>query len=298
MFKFNPIKHKIFNHHDKFNDLSKDTNESSNLSTYEQNIHFPIPIIDNAALKKHSFCSDYKIRTINNLFSINFEVIKIIESSLSIRYNQFYKVPSPENLIIGLHYRGYSASDIEIKYSNYLYSIRTTTNAQSVSNTKNFDNLETTTNDQDVSKTKNDNSSNIECTHAEVISLHYLSIQVVNIPVNDHETIHENVANFEKVDKLNNSKNDLKSSAIIEASNSNEDDQKTFEIKENYKEFEILYLNTDRKLLAELWEGITNLNNKLHNCGDFDFGVKEVPYSRQDKIKIPGRLPNLNTNLK
>ncbi|CAG8792778.1 2784_t:CDS:2, partial [Dentiscutata erythropus] len=49
--------------------------------------------------------------------------IKIIESSLSIHYNQFYKVPSPENLIIGLHYRGYSASDIEIKYSNYLYSI-------------------------------------------------------------------------------------------------------------------------------------------------------------------------------
>ncbi|CAG8459266.1 27160_t:CDS:2 [Gigaspora margarita] len=276
MFEFNPIKHKILNHHDKFNDLSTDTNKSSNLFRYEQNIHFPIPIIDNAALKKNSFCSNYKIRTINNLFSINFEVIKIIESSHSICYNQFYKVPSPENFIIGLHYCGYSASDIEIKYSNYLYSIQTTTNVQGVSNTKNFDNLEKTTNDQDVSKTKNDNLSNIECTHAEVISLHYLSIQIVNIPVNNHETIHENIANFEKVDTLNNSKNDLKSSTNIEASNSNEDDQKTFEIKKDYKEFEILYLNTVHKLLAELWEGITNLNNKLHKCSDFDFGVKEA----------------------
>ncbi|CAG8833807.1 20857_t:CDS:2, partial [Gigaspora margarita] len=153
-------------------------------------------------------------------------------SSLSIRYNQFYKVLSPENLIIG------------------------------VSNTKNFDNLETTMNDQDVSKTKNDNSSNIKCTHTEV-------------------------------DKLNNSKNNLKSFANIEVY-----DQKTFEIKEDYKEFEILYLNTDCKLLAELWEGITNLNNKLHKCGDFDFSVKEVPYSCQNKTKILGQLPNLNTNLK
>ncbi|CAG8813871.1 3872_t:CDS:1, partial [Dentiscutata erythropus] len=142
MFKFNPVTPKdgnesLFNHHDKFNDLSKDTNESSNpsasdqfntiiveTSLYEQrnqNIHFSISTIDNAALKKNSFCSNYKIRTNNNLSqSLDFEVFKIIESSLSIHYNQFYKVPSPENLIIGLHYCGYSASDIEIKYSKFL----------------------------------------------------------------------------------------------------------------------------------------------------------------------------------
>ncbi|CAG8823432.1 36950_t:CDS:2, partial [Gigaspora margarita] len=155
MFKFNPVKYKInilkeiadftskdgneslFNHYDKFKYESKGTNKSSipfasdqfktitvETSLYEQrnqNINFPISTIDNAILKKHSFCSNYKIRTINNLSqSLDFEVIKIIESLLSIHYNQFYKVPSPENLIIGLHYRGYSASDIEIKYSKFL----------------------------------------------------------------------------------------------------------------------------------------------------------------------------------
>ncbi|CAG8441999.1 hypothetical protein C2G38_2234706 [Gigaspora rosea] len=119
MFKFNPVKHKINIlkeiADDKFKvDLSKDTNESSNPSASDQ---FNTIIVN-------SFCSNYKIRTINKLSqSLNFEVIKIIESSLSIHYNQFYKVTSPENLIIGLHYRGYSASDIEIKYPNYLYSI-------------------------------------------------------------------------------------------------------------------------------------------------------------------------------
>ncbi|CAG8604592.1 26049_t:CDS:1 [Gigaspora margarita] len=129
MFKFNPVKHKIneslFNHHDKFKDLSENTNEISKpsasgqfntiITLYEQrnqNIHF----LDNAALKKKSFYSNYK----NNLSQfLDFEVIKIIESSLSIYYNQFYKGPSPENIIIGLHYRGYSASDMEFLF--YLY---------------------------------------------------------------------------------------------------------------------------------------------------------------------------------
>ncbi|CAG8854875.1 27884_t:CDS:2, partial [Gigaspora margarita] len=76
--------------------LSKDTNESSNPSAYEQNIHFPIPIptIDNAALKKNSFLA------------------------------------SPENLIIGSHYRGYSASEIEIEYSIF-QSLQTTSTLNS-----------------------------------------------------------------------------------------------------------------------------------------------------------------------
>ncbi|CAG8637172.1 22165_t:CDS:1 [Cetraspora pellucida] len=55
--------------------------------------------------------------------SLNFEVIKITESLLALHNNQFYKVTSPENLIIDLHYSAYSASYIEIEYSNYLYSI-------------------------------------------------------------------------------------------------------------------------------------------------------------------------------
>ncbi|CAG8834111.1 31069_t:CDS:1 [Gigaspora margarita] len=124
MFKFNHVKHRIDE-----SLFSKDTNESLNpfasdqfntiieTSSYErrnQNIHFPI----SSALIKNSFCSNYKIRTINNL-SLDFEVIKIIES-LSIHYNQFYKMPSPENLIIGLHYFGYSTLDIENEYSKIL----------------------------------------------------------------------------------------------------------------------------------------------------------------------------------
>ncbi|CAG8855325.1 43363_t:CDS:1, partial [Gigaspora margarita] len=97
---------------DKFKvDPSKDTNKSSNLSASDQfntilvetslYIHFPISTTDNAALKKNWFCSNYKIRTINKLSqSLDFEVIEIIESSLSIHYNQFYKVPFPKNLIV------------------------------------------------------------------------------------------------------------------------------------------------------------------------------------------------------
>ncbi|CAG8849906.1 3439_t:CDS:2, partial [Racocetra persica] len=61
---------------------------------------------------------------------------------------------------------------------------------------------------------------------------------------NGPETINENVANFEKVDSsfyiLDNLKNDLKLSVDIE--------------------LEILYLNTTRKVIAELWEEITKLN--------------------------------------
>ncbi|CAG8807557.1 46516_t:CDS:1 [Gigaspora margarita] len=120
MFKFNPAKYKI----NILKEIADFTPKDGNELLYEQNnqnIHFPIFAIDNATLKKYSFCSNYKIRTINNLSqSLDFEVINIIESSLSIHYNQFYKVPSPENLIIGLLYRGYSASDIEIKYSKFL----------------------------------------------------------------------------------------------------------------------------------------------------------------------------------
>ncbi|CAG8806699.1 17402_t:CDS:2 [Gigaspora margarita] len=156
MFKFNPVKYKInileeiadfmpkdgneslFNYyHNKFNVLSKDTSESSNLFTYgrkNQNIYFPISTIDNTALKNISF--NYKIRTINNISqSLDFE---IIESSLSIHYNQFYKVPSPENLIIGLYYGGYSASYIEIKYSNYLYSKFQSLQTMSTLNSKDY----------------------------------------------------------------------------------------------------------------------------------------------------------------
>ncbi|CAG8818698.1 26146_t:CDS:1, partial [Dentiscutata erythropus] len=39
--------------------------------------------------------------------------------------------PSSEKLIIGLHFHGYSASNIEIEYSNYLYSIQTTSTLNS-----------------------------------------------------------------------------------------------------------------------------------------------------------------------
>ncbi|KAF0419890.1 hypothetical protein F8M41_007111 [Gigaspora margarita] len=55
-------------------------------------------------MKKPEYCcteKNSKIRTINCLSQfLDFEVIKIIESSISNHYIQYYKVPSPENLII------------------------------------------------------------------------------------------------------------------------------------------------------------------------------------------------------
>ncbi|KAF0433856.1 hypothetical protein F8M41_004983 [Gigaspora margarita] len=179
MFKFIPVKHKlnilkeiadftpkdvnesIFNHHDKFkDDLASDQFNTIIVETslYERrnlNIHFPLCTINNTALK-NSFYSNYKIRTINNLYqSLNFEVIKIIESLLSIHHNKFYKVPSLENLIIGLHYGGYSASYIEIEYSNYLYSIFQSLQTTSTLNSKDYKTL-------NGNHIQQDNSSAIE----------------------------------------------------------------------------------------------------------------------------------------
>ncbi|CAG8787507.1 21468_t:CDS:2 [Dentiscutata erythropus] len=88
--------------------------------------------ITNNRIDENTYSSLFSCRSnrmINNdnlSQSLNFEVYKIIESSLSIYHNQFYKVPSPnENRIISLHYSDYSPSDIEILFSEFQSSLQT-----------------------------------------------------------------------------------------------------------------------------------------------------------------------------
>ncbi|CAG8539740.1 10660_t:CDS:1 [Gigaspora margarita] len=315
MFKFNPVKHKInilkeiadltpkdgneslFNHHDKFKD---DTNKSSNSSAYDQfntiiietslYIHFLISTTDNAALKKNSFCSNYKIRTINNLSqSLDFEVIKIIESSLSTHHNQFYKVLPLENLI-GLHYGGYSASYIEIEYSNYLYSIFQSLRTMSTLNSDDYK----TPNGNHV--LKQDNSLAIENIGSYLI-YEFQSLQTTKI--NDAITFNMNKISMLN-DMITNIETQLKDirDSVEEGINLSEEIINIEMIQQNLidatnasigecNEFESLYLNTICKDVNILMKGISEFNIRF--CDAYEIGVKEVPYSRENKIKFPGR---------
>ncbi|CAG8737505.1 26294_t:CDS:2, partial [Racocetra persica] len=171
--------------------------------------------------------------TINDNFaqSLNFDIIKITENLLSLYNNQFYKVPSPENLIIGLHYSGYSASYIEIEYFNYLYSI--------------FQSIQTTLtlNSEDY-KTSNEN---------HLLKQDNYSLAIENI---DSYLIYEIQPTFSnKISMLNDT--------IIEAK----------DIRDSVEEVKILL------------EEIEKFSIRL--CSAYEIGVKEVPYSLENKIKFP-----------
>ncbi|CAG8824673.1 24596_t:CDS:1, partial [Gigaspora margarita] len=296
-FTLKDINESLFNHHDKFNDLASDQFNTIIVETllYErrnQNINFSICTIDNTTLK-NSFHSNYKIRTIiNNLYqSHDFEVIKIIESSLSIYYNQFYKVPFPEILIIGLHYGGYSASYIEIEYSKYLYSIFQSLQAKSTFNSKYYK----TPNENHV--LKQDDSSAITNVDSYLIyefqSERATKINdTITFSMNEISMLNDTITNIGA--QLKDIRDSVEESINLLEEKINIDgiQQKIMhDINRECNKFEILYLTPICKEVKILLEEVEKFNIRLY--GAYEIGVREVPYSQENKIKFPGRSPNL-----
>ncbi|CAG8492779.1 12004_t:CDS:1 [Cetraspora pellucida] len=176
-------------------------------------------------------CSNYKLKNNiidQNIYSMLFycqsnriKVVKIIESLHSLHNNQFYKVPSPENLIIGLHYSGYSASYIEIKYFNYLYSI-----FQSLQNTSTLNSEDYKTPNENYVLKQENYSSAIETTISNKISiLNNTIIEAKDIcdSVEEGNSLSEEIIDIDDIQqKINNTIHDINGEC---------------------KEFKILYLN-------------------------------------------------------
>ncbi|CAG8853987.1 23913_t:CDS:2, partial [Gigaspora margarita] len=166
-----------------------------------------------------------------------------------------------------------------IEYSKYLYSIFQSLQATSTFNSKYYK----TPNGNHV--LKQDNSSAITYVDSYLI-YEFQSEQATKIndaitfSMNEISMLNDAIINIEA--QLKDIRDSVEKSINLLEENINIDE---------CNEFEILYLKPIRKEVKILLEEVEKFNIRL--CGTYEIGVREVPYSRENKIKFSGRTPNL-----